>query len=130
MVAQLSSNWRGFSTNIYPRGNGAVPRYIGRVAARAFKDAYISTRHGACLHIEPSSLDVYVHILNHGRTWNLPVFEMCSKHLRAGETFYDVGANVGYMAGGDGGLVWGRGDLRGSRATAVAGGGDKEVSGA
>lgn len=81
-----------------PRGKGAVPRYIGRVAARAFKDAYISTRHGACLHVEPSSLDVYVHILNHGKTWNLPVFEMCSNHLRSGDTFYDVGANVGCIA--------------------------------
>lgn len=80
-----------------PRGKGAVPRYIGRVAARAFKDAYISTRRGACLHVEPSSLDVYVHILNHGRTWNLPVFEMCSKHLESGDTFYDVGANIGCM---------------------------------
>ena len=81
-----------------PRGRGAVPRYIGRVAARAFKDAYISTRHGACLHVEPSSLDVYVHILNHGRTWNLPVFEMCASHLRSGDTFYDVGANIGCMS--------------------------------
>ena len=91
-------NLARFLNKYLPRGKGAVPRYIGRVAARAFKDAYISTRHGACLHIEPSSLDVYVHILNHGRTWNLPVFEMCSKHLRAGETFYDVGANIGCMS--------------------------------
>ncbi len=81
-----------------PRGKGAVPRYIGRVAASAFKDAFISTRHGACLHVEPSSLDVYVHILNHGRTWNRPVFEMCSNHLRSGDTFYDVGANIGCIA--------------------------------
>lgn len=80
-----------------PRGKGAVPRYIGRVAARAFENAYISTRRGACLHVEPSSLDVYVHILNHGRTWNLPVFEMCAEHLQSGDTFYDVGANVGCM---------------------------------
>ena len=81
-----------------PRGKGAVPRYLGRVAARAFKDAYISTRHGACLQVEPSSLDVYVHILNHGRTWNPPVFEMCSNHLRSGDTFYDIGANIGCVA--------------------------------
>ena len=81
-----------------PRGKGAVPRYIGRVASGAFKESYISTRHGALLQIEPSSLDVYVHILNHGRTWNGPVLDMCARFLRAGDTFYDVGANIGYMA--------------------------------
>ena len=80
-----------------PRGKGWVPRYIGKVASRAFADAYISTRHGAYLHIEPSSLDVYVHILNNGRTWNGPVLDICSRFLRGGDTFYDVGANIGYM---------------------------------
>ena len=41
---------------------------------------------------------MYVHILNHGRTWNGPVLDMCARFLGAGDTFYDVGANIGYMA--------------------------------
>jgi FkbM family methyltransferase len=56
------------------------------------------TKHGAYLAMEPTSLDVYAYMLNHGGVWDERVFEVCSAMLSEGSVFYDIGANVGYMS--------------------------------
>jgi FkbM family methyltransferase len=82
---------------LLPRGKGAVPRWIG---ARISKDVghTIVTRHGARLVVEPSSLDVYAHIVNAGRTWNWNVLAATAAMLRPGGTLYDIGANIGFVS--------------------------------
>ena len=82
---------------ILPRGKGAVPRWIG---ARIRKDPRntVMTRHGARLAVEPSSLDVYAHIVNAGRTWNWNVLAATAAMLRPGGTLYDIGANIGFVS--------------------------------
>ena len=80
-----------------PRGKGWFPRFIGRLFGKGLK-TYIRTKHGASLVIEPYSLDVYMHMLNHGRTWNEHVFNVCKSFLSDGCVFYDIGANVGYFS--------------------------------
>jgi FkbM family methyltransferase len=79
------------------RGKSWVPRRIGRWFPRHLK-SYVPTKHGARLAIEPSSLDVYTHLLAHGRTWDEHVFQTCRSLLSPGQTFYDIGANVGAMS--------------------------------
>jgi FkbM family methyltransferase len=69
---------------------------LGRTFGRKLK-GYIRTKRGACLAVEPTSLDVYAYMLNHGRVWDEGVFEACSSMLSDGSVFYDIGANVGYL---------------------------------
>lgn len=80
-----------------PRGKGAVPRWIGRRVGRGTR-RHIVTRHGAMLVVEPSSLEVYACIINSGRTWNWHVLSACAAVLRPGDTFFDIGANIGFMS--------------------------------
>jgi FkbM family methyltransferase len=86
-----------FLNRYLPRGKGAVPRWIG---GRLRREAghFIVTRHGAKLVVEPSSLDVYACIVNSGRTWNWHVLTACAAFLRPGDTFLDIGANIGFMS--------------------------------
>ncbi len=90
-IAALWNKWA-------PRGKGALPRLLGKLFGATISNSYISTKYGAYLAIEPSSLDVYVHMINHGKTWNEHVFDACKKFLKNGDVFYDIGANVGYMS--------------------------------
>jgi len=80
-----------------PRGKGAVPRLIGKLFENRLK-VFITTAGGARLAVTPSSLDVYVHISNHGGLWNEHVFQTCASLLIPGDVFWDVGANVGVMS--------------------------------
>lgn len=82
---------------LLPRGKGAVPRWIGRKLCRG-ASRHIVTRHGARLVVEPSSLEVYACIINSGRTWNWHVLTACAALLRPGDTFFDIGANIGFMS--------------------------------
>jgi FkbM family methyltransferase len=86
-----------FLNRYLPRGKGAVPRWIGSRLRRE-STRHILTRHGAKLVVEPSSLDVYACIVNSGRTWNWHVLTACAALLRPGDTFYDIGANIGFMS--------------------------------
>ena len=81
-----------------PRGKSWFPRYLGWLFQNYLKKYYIKTKYGARLAIEPSSLDVYIHILNNGRTWNEHVLDACKTFFNSGGVFYDIGANVGYMS--------------------------------
>lgn len=86
-----------FLNRYLPRGKGAVPRWIGGRLRRE-SGHHIATRHGATLVVEPSSLDIYACIVNSGRTWNWHVLTACAALLRAGDTFFDIGANIGFMS--------------------------------
>ncbi len=74
-----------------------MPRQIGCWFPQHLK-SYVPTKHGARLAIEPSSLDVYTHLLVHGKAWDEHVFRACRSLLAPGQTFYDIGANVGAMS--------------------------------
>jgi FkbM family methyltransferase len=80
-----------------PRGKSWVPRLIGRLLENRTHQ-YIVTSSGARLAIALPSLDVFVHILNRGGTWEKNVLDTCASFLREEQVFYDLGANVGYMA--------------------------------
>lgn len=79
-----------------PRGKSWFPRVVGQLLGN--RRQYIVTNSGARLAIAFSSLDTYIHILNRGGTWEKNVFDTCASFLREGQVFYDLGANVGYMA--------------------------------
>ena len=81
-----------------PVGKGAIPRLLGRFFGSTLRYSYISSKYGAYLVIEPTSLDVYAHMINHGKTWNEHVFDACKTFLKKGSVFYDIGANIGYMS--------------------------------
>lgn len=80
-----------------PRGKGAIPRFLGRNFGKNLK-LHILTASQAKLAVQPSSLDVYVNIVNNGGTWNNHVLETCESLLKSGQTFWDVGANVGIIS--------------------------------
>jgi len=80
-----------------PRGKGWFPRVIGRLFADSIH-CWIATKRGARLAVVPCSLDAFAAISNQGGTWNEHVFNTCARFLGKGRVFYDIGANVGYMA--------------------------------
>lgn len=79
-----------------PRGRGAIPRALGKAALRG-RQRFLTTRHGAKLVLSPDSLDVYATMRLNGNTWDYLDFTICRNSLLDGQTFYDVGANVGYF---------------------------------
>lgn len=80
-----------------PRGKGWVPRNIGRLLCKNMKVS-VRTRHGGWLAVAPSSLDVYAFILCNGGSWAPNLLRICRQFLSAGDTFYDIGSNVGYFS--------------------------------
>lgn len=94
MLLSVSARWNKW----VPRGKGAFPRLLGRTLGRFVSSYYVTTKYGAYLAIEPSSLDIYTHLINHEGTWNEHVFDACKAFMRKGDVFYDIGANIGYMS--------------------------------
>lgn len=80
-----------------PRGKGAIPRFLGRNFGGDLK-LHILTASQAKLAVQSSSLDIYVNIVNQGGTWNNHVLKTCESLLKTGETFWDIGANVGIIS--------------------------------
>jgi FkbM family methyltransferase len=80
-----------------PRGKGAVIRRIGKAVVRSNKH-FMMTRHGARLVISPDSLDVYSTMRANGNAFDYDDFLVCYQALPDGNTFYDIGANVGYFS--------------------------------
>jgi len=85
-----------FWSNRMPRGRGWVPRVIGRHFARKWKCA-IRTSDGVLLAVDPTALEVYTAIIREGG-WEPNVLRACCALLTAGQVFYDIGANVGFMS--------------------------------
>jgi FkbM family methyltransferase len=79
-----------------PRGKGAVPRLMGRVAGR--KPRFLMTRHGARLVMAASAWDVYATMSICDGAWDYHDFEWCVNGVPDSGVFYDVGANVGYFS--------------------------------
>jgi FkbM family methyltransferase len=94
LALSIASLWNKWA----PRGKGAFPRLLGRLLASTVNNHYVTTKYGAYLAIDPSSLDVYSYLINNGRTWNEHVFDACRSFLEKGSVFYDIGANIGYMS--------------------------------
>lgn len=80
-----------------PRAKGWMPRFIGRHCC-AGDHAFMRTKHGMKMVIEPSSLDIYTYIVSQGRSWDEHVVDACSSVLKPDGVFYDIGASVGYIA--------------------------------
>ncbi|MCX7113659.1 MAG: FkbM family methyltransferase [Proteobacteria bacterium] len=94
LILVIAKLWNKYAN----RGKGFVPRFFGNLFRETLNKIIIRTKHGARLAIEPSSLEVYTHMLNHGNTWNEHVFDACKTSLGNEGVFYDIGANVGYMS--------------------------------
>jgi len=80
-----------------PRAKGWLPRIIGRHFCSKVK-ACIRTKNGACLAIDPSTLDTYMYTAAHGGTWEAPVEQVLQRLVRPGDIVYDIGANIGAVA--------------------------------
>jgi FkbM family methyltransferase len=79
------------------RGRAAVPRTLGRSVARSMR-TLIRTEHGAVMAVYPGALDAYCSISAQGGTFGREVVNTCHRLLQAGETAFDVGANVGLVS--------------------------------
>ena len=93
----LSLHLARFWNRYVPRGKGWFPRLVGRTLAKGIKCS-IRTKLGAHLVVEPTSLDVYVHILNQGGIMEERIFDVCASLIERGNVFYDIGANVGLLS--------------------------------
>lgn len=80
-----------------PRGRGAVPRWLGKTFARD-EEAFLTTRHGAKLVLSSDCYDVYATMRLYGNAWDYLDFQICHGCTVDGGSFYDIGANVGYMS--------------------------------
>lgn len=80
-----------------PRGKGWMPRFIGKHCCAGSR-AFMRTKCGLKMVIEPSSLDIYTYIVSQGQSWDEHVVDACSSVLKPGGVFYDIGASVGYIA--------------------------------
>jgi FkbM family methyltransferase len=80
-----------------PYGKGAVPRWLGQRFAQDYA-TFMTTRHGAKLVMASDSYDVYATMRLNGNAWDYHDFKICRDATYEGDVFYDIGANVGYMA--------------------------------
>ena len=95
--ASALAYWIGWICKITPRGKGAIARFLGRLLRPAFKDRFITTRYGAKLVINYRNLDFYATMFRWDNSWEHWVFDTAHWLLPDQGTFYDIGANVGYM---------------------------------
>src|SRR5215469_14317131 len=96
MNAQVSSGYRpvgpifavaALAQKHLPRGKGAVPRYVGKVAGR--KPTFLVTRHGARLAMSPKAWDIYATIALNGGSWDYHDFRWCITGVPESGVFYD-----------------------------------------
>lgn len=84
-------------SSVAPRGKGAIPRLVGRLARPWFRHAFV-TRHGAMVPLLPEALDVFVAMSRQRDSYDYWVFRAANAMLEPGGVFFDVGANVGYLS--------------------------------
>lgn len=80
---------------VSPRGKMSLPHYLGRWLGAGMKVA-IRTPHGAYLAVDSSSLELYTSMRLNG--WDENILAACIDLMQKGSTFYDIGANAGYMS--------------------------------
>ena len=96
--ASRLTHWIGVICKYLPRGKGAVARGLGRLLNPFFTDRYITTRYGAQMVINSRNLDFYATMTRWNGSWEHWVFDTAHWLLPEQGTFYDIGANVGYMS--------------------------------
>lgn len=84
-------------SRLSPRGKGAVPRFLGRALLSPRKN-YFVTKHGGRIVIDPGNLDVFVSMRQAGNSFDYEDFRICYDLVLDGQTFYDIGANIGYFS--------------------------------
>ena len=80
-----------------PRAKGWFPRQMGSRLGRGVRNL-TRTAGGAKLAMDPRNWDIYCAIGNARGTWDAPVLDASCRFLKPGDIFYDIGANVGFMA--------------------------------
>ena len=80
---------------ISPRGKTRLPHYMGRLLGAGANFA-IRTPHDAYLAVHTGSLELYTSMRLNG--WDEDVLAACIDVMQKGSTFYDIGANAGYMS--------------------------------
>jgi FkbM family methyltransferase len=76
------------------RGRGAVARAVGRWQ-RSDCSLFIKTQHGGALSVDFGNFDIYANVYNSGGCFDANVMNCCERLLRAGDVFFDIGANAG-----------------------------------
>ena len=82
-------------SHVSPRGKTSLPHYLGRWLGAGANIA-VRTPHGAYLAVDTSSLELYTLMRLNG--WDEDVLGACIDLMQKGSTFYDIGANAGYMS--------------------------------
>jgi|GEM_PF-2052740 FkbM family methyltransferase len=80
-----------------PRGKGWVPRKLGRLVGQDWRIT-IPTSMGAQLAVDPQNLDVYTTITRKDGVWEQNVLTACRAITKAGDVFFDIGANAGWVS--------------------------------
>jgi FkbM family methyltransferase len=80
---------------VSPRGKTRLPHYLGRWLGTGAKFA-VRTPHDAYLAVNTGSLELYTSMQLNG--WDENVLAACVDLMQKGSTFYDIGANAGYMS--------------------------------
>jgi FkbM family methyltransferase len=81
---------------VSPMGKKHLTHYLGRWLGAGANIA-IRTPHDAYLAVDTSSLELYTSMRQNGG-WDEEVLAACIDLLQKGSTFYDIGANAGYMS--------------------------------
>lgn len=83
---------------LLPRGQGAIPRAIGKSFRNQLNNAYVVTRHGVKFVVTPDALDCFTYMAKFNWAFDYWVFDTCAALMPKEGVFYDIGANIGYMS--------------------------------
>ena len=74
-----------------------IARACGRLLQPWLKNRYLTTRYGAKLVIDSRNMDFYATMVRWNYSWEHWIFDTAHWLMPDHGTFYDIGANVGYM---------------------------------
>lgn len=87
----------GITIRALPRAKVRAAKFLGR--RLPFKPRGVAkTSSGVAIAFDQSNIDSFGELLKWHGSMDKPVRDVCVSHIRRGAVFYDVGANVGYMA--------------------------------
>lgn len=96
-MAPLVFRFGVFWCRYAPRGKGAVPRALNRIHTSP-KRFFVRTDNGSKLACWPGAIDTYTDIVARGGVYEPFILDVIGKVLKPGQSFYDIGGNVGMMA--------------------------------